>query len=110
MVINSALAAYYYLRVTVAIFMTDPAAGAVHAPKPRLARHGDRRDRGAGHGGAGAVAVAVAPGHHAGGQHAGAAVNSEGRIGYRGLLRQALLTEPDWLSGGDCEWLGTNAS
>ena len=34
-VINSAIGAYYYLRVTVAIFMTDPAAGAVHAPKPR---------------------------------------------------------------------------
>jgi len=34
-VINSAIGAYYYLRVTVSIFMTDPAAGAVHAPKPR---------------------------------------------------------------------------
>ena len=33
-VINSAIGAYYYLRVTVAIFMADPAAGAVHAPKP----------------------------------------------------------------------------
>ncbi len=34
-VINSAIAAYYYLRVTVVMFMTDPAAGAVEAPKPR---------------------------------------------------------------------------
>ena len=42
-----------------------------------LARHGDRRDRGAGHGGAGAVAVAVAPGHHTRGQHAGVAIRRE---------------------------------
>ena len=34
-VINSAIGAFYYLRVTVSIFMTDPAAGAVHAAKPR---------------------------------------------------------------------------
>ena len=34
-VINSAIGAYYYLRVTVAMFMADPAAGAVAAPKPR---------------------------------------------------------------------------
>ena len=33
-VINSAIGAYYYLRVTVAIFMADRAAGAVQAPKP----------------------------------------------------------------------------
>jgi NADH-quinone oxidoreductase subunit N len=34
-VINSAIGAYYYLRVTVSMFMVDPAAEAVHAPKPR---------------------------------------------------------------------------
>ena len=34
-VINSAIAAYYYLRVTVVMFMSDPVAGAVEAPKPR---------------------------------------------------------------------------
>jgi len=34
-VINSAIGAYYYLRVTVAMFMTDRAAGAVEAPRPR---------------------------------------------------------------------------
>jgi NADH-quinone oxidoreductase subunit N len=34
-VINSAIAAYYYLRVTVVMFMADPVAGAVEAPKPR---------------------------------------------------------------------------
>ena len=33
-VINSAIGAYYYLRVTVAMFMSDPVAGAVEAPKP----------------------------------------------------------------------------
>jgi NADH-quinone oxidoreductase subunit N len=33
-VINSAIAAYYYLRVTVVMFMTEPVAGAVEAPKP----------------------------------------------------------------------------
>ena len=33
-VINSAIGAYYYLRVTVAMFMSEPAAGAVEAPKP----------------------------------------------------------------------------
>ncbi len=33
-VINSALGAYYYLRVTVSMFMAEPAAGAVEAPKP----------------------------------------------------------------------------
>ena len=33
-VINSAIAAYYYLRVTVAMFMAEPVAGAVEAPKP----------------------------------------------------------------------------
>jgi NADH-quinone oxidoreductase subunit N len=34
-VINSAIAAYYYLRVTVVMFMTEPVSGAVEAPKPR---------------------------------------------------------------------------
>jgi NADH-quinone oxidoreductase subunit N len=34
-VINSAIGAYYYLRVTVSMFMTEPAAGAVEAPKSR---------------------------------------------------------------------------
>jgi NADH-quinone oxidoreductase subunit N len=34
-VINSAIAAYYYLRVTVVMFMSDPVAGAVEAPRPR---------------------------------------------------------------------------
>ncbi len=33
-VINSAIGAYYYLRVTVSMFMADPAAGAVDAPRP----------------------------------------------------------------------------
>jgi NADH-quinone oxidoreductase subunit N len=33
-VINSAVGAYYYLRVTVAMYMAEPAAGAVEAPKP----------------------------------------------------------------------------
>ena len=33
-VINSVISAFFYLRVTVSIFMTDPAAGAVHASKP----------------------------------------------------------------------------
>lgn len=33
-VLNSALAAYYYLRVTVSMFMTEEAAGAVEMPKP----------------------------------------------------------------------------
>ncbi len=33
-VINSALGAYYYLRVTVSMFMAEPAAGAAEAPKP----------------------------------------------------------------------------
>jgi NADH-quinone oxidoreductase subunit N len=33
-VINSAIAAYYYLRVTVVMFMTEPVAGSVEAPKP----------------------------------------------------------------------------
>jgi len=33
-VLNSAIGAYYYLRVTVSMFMTEPAAGAVEAPKP----------------------------------------------------------------------------
>lgn len=33
-VINSAIGAYYYLRVTVSMYMTDPAAGEVAAPKP----------------------------------------------------------------------------
>lgn len=33
-VLNSALAAYYYLRVTVLMFMTEEAAGAVEMPKP----------------------------------------------------------------------------
>ena len=84
-VINSAIGAFYYLRVTVSIFMTDPAAGAVHAAKPRLARHGDRRDRGAGHGGAGAVAVAVAPGYHARGQHAGVAIKPGDLFRHTGL-------------------------
>jgi NADH-quinone oxidoreductase subunit N len=32
-VLNSALAAYYYLRVTVSMYMAEPAAGAVEAPK-----------------------------------------------------------------------------
>lgn len=32
-VINSAIGAYYYLRVTVSMFMAEPAAGAVEAPK-----------------------------------------------------------------------------
>jgi NADH-quinone oxidoreductase subunit N len=34
-VLNSAIGAYYYLRVTVALFMADPAADAVQAPRPR---------------------------------------------------------------------------
>jgi NADH-quinone oxidoreductase subunit N len=34
-VINSAIGAYYYLRVTVAMFMADPTADATAAPKPR---------------------------------------------------------------------------
>jgi NADH-quinone oxidoreductase subunit N len=33
-VVNSVIAAYYYLRVTVVMFMTEPAAVAVEAPKP----------------------------------------------------------------------------
>jgi len=33
-VLNSALGAYYYLRVIVSMFMAEPAAGAVEAPKP----------------------------------------------------------------------------
>ncbi len=33
-VINSAIGAYYYLRVTVSMFMADPAAGAIEAAKP----------------------------------------------------------------------------
>jgi NADH-quinone oxidoreductase subunit N len=33
-VINSAIGAYYYLRVTVAMYMTEPVAGAGEAPKP----------------------------------------------------------------------------
>ena len=33
-VINSAIGAFYYLRVTVSIFMTDPAAGTKEAAKP----------------------------------------------------------------------------
>ena len=33
-VINSAIGAYYYLRVTVAMFMSEPAADAAEAPKP----------------------------------------------------------------------------
>ena len=33
-VINSAVGAYYYLRVTVAMYMAEPATGAVEAPKP----------------------------------------------------------------------------
>jgi NADH-quinone oxidoreductase subunit N len=33
-VLNSAIGAYYYLRVTVSMFMAEPAAGAVEAPKP----------------------------------------------------------------------------
>ena len=33
-VINSAIAAYYYLRVTVVMFMAEPVVGAVEAPKP----------------------------------------------------------------------------
>jgi NADH-quinone oxidoreductase subunit N len=33
-VINSAIGAYYYLRVTVAMFMAEPVAGAVEAPRP----------------------------------------------------------------------------
>ncbi len=33
-VINSAIGAYYYLRVTVSMFMADPAAGAIEASKP----------------------------------------------------------------------------
>ena len=36
-VINSAIGAYYYLRVTVAMFMAEPVAGAVEAPKPGTA-------------------------------------------------------------------------
>ena len=95
-VINSAIGAYYYLRVTVSIFMTDPAAGAVPRAETALARHGDRRDRCARHGGAGAVAVAVAPGHHPGGQHAGAAVN-RGLSDMRACSRRpVLLSEPAW--------------
>ena len=33
-VINSALGAYYYLRVTVLMFLAEPSAGAADAPKP----------------------------------------------------------------------------
>jgi NADH-quinone oxidoreductase subunit N len=33
-VLNSAIGAYYYLRVTVSMFMAEPAAGAVEASKP----------------------------------------------------------------------------
>lgn len=33
-VLNSAIGAYYYLRVTVSMFMAEPAPGAAEAPKP----------------------------------------------------------------------------
>ena len=73
-VINSAIGAYYYLRVTVAMFMSRPGRRRRPRAETALARHGDHCDCGAWHGGAGPLAVAVDAVHHAGGQHAGVAV------------------------------------
>ncbi len=89
-VINSAIGAYYYLRVTVSMYMADPVPLAIEAPKPQRPVWAAIVLAAAGHARAGPVAVAVDADDQAGGGDARDAV-SVSRLCEKSLDQQALF-------------------